>query len=116
MLNYIIISISSILAASGQILLKMGADKYQGNWLEWINWYSFLGCLCYGLGLLLWVYSLSKLPLSIAYLFTMLTFILVYILNWLIFGESLSSITLLGIMLVSIGMLVIYLGQTVFHK
>lgn len=113
-LNYLIIFGSAILAAFGQIFLKIGASQ-KTHWLEFINWYSFSGCLCYGLGLLLWIYSLSKLPLSIAYLFTMVTFSLVYFLSWLFLNEPISKLTILGIFVIGIGIILTYLGQNVSH-
>ena len=86
---YWIITLSAVLAALGQILLKLGASE-KTNLLAFINWNSFLGCLCYVVGLLLWIYSLSKLSLSAAYAFTLVTFVLAYIFSKIWLHESIS--------------------------
>lgn len=107
---YWIITLSAVLAALGQILLKLGASD-KNNLLAFINWYSFLGCLCYIIGLLLWIYSLSKLPLSAAYAFTLVTFVLVYMFSKTWLHESLSWIAIAGIVLVIAGFICISVGQ-----
>ncbi len=108
---YIIIFISAISAALGQILLKIGSTEKQ-SLAEFINTYNILGCFCYLIGLLLWIYSLSKLPLSIVYVFTMITFVLVYIFSHLLLKESLSWFALIGIGFIILGFLFIALGQS----
>lgn len=110
MIAYIVITISSLCAAMGQVLLKMGANNRQ-NIMDFVNIYTFSGCLLYFLGLCLWIWSLSKLPLSIAYLFTLLTFVAVFIFSKLFFNETISLLTFYGILLISFGFLLIFLGQ-----
>lgn len=107
---YWIITLSAVLAAVGQILLKLGALGKTNLW-AFINWYSFLGCLCYVIGLLLWIYSLSKLPLSAAYAFTLVTFVLVYVFSKIWLHEPLSWIAIIGIVLVIAGFVCISTGQ-----
>lgn len=110
MTAYIIITISSLCAAMGQILLKMGASNRASVW-DFVNGYTFSGCLLYFVGLCLWIWSLSKLPLSIAYLFTLLTFVAVFVLSKLLLHENISVLTLGGIVLIGLGFWLIFLGQ-----
>lgn len=110
-MKYFIVFLSAVMASLGQVYLKIGASN-KSHWLEFINWHCFFGCVCYFIGLLLWIYSLSKLPLTIVYAFTMVTFVLVYVLNWLILNEPISKTTFLGMVVISIGFAIIYLGQT----
>ena len=108
---YVIITLSAILAATGQILLKLGAAN-KTSLVEFLNLYSFLGCLCYGIGLLLWIFSLSKLPLSVAYAFTLVTFVLVFLLSKLWLHEPLSWLAIVGIGLIVAGFICIGIGQS----
>lgn len=107
---YILISFSALFAAIGHILLKLGASNHT-TLIAFLNWHIVLGCMCYGTSMILWVYSLSKIPLSAAFAFTMLTFILVYFFSWLWLGENISRMALLGIFLIGLGMACIAIGQ-----
>jgi probable 4-amino-4-deoxy-L-arabinose-phosphoundecaprenol flippase subunit arnE len=107
---YFIISCSALCAAIGHILLKLGAGNHN-KIIDFFNIYIILGCLLYGASMLLWIYSLSRVPLSAAFAFTMLTFTLVYLLSWLFLGEHISKLALLGIGLINIGMILISIGQ-----
>lgn len=108
---YFFISLSALFAAIGHIFLKLGAGQHN-TFSAFINWHILLGCIFYGTSMILWIYSLSKIPLSAAFAFTMLTFILVYFFSWLWLGESISWQALLGIALIGIGMANIIMGQT----
>ena len=108
---YFITFIISISATLGQILLKIGSTEKQ-SFFDFINIYNICGCFCYLFSLLLWIYSLSKLPLSIVYVFTMITFVLVYIFSHLLLKESLSWFALIGIGFIILGFLFIALGQS----
>ena len=63
----------------------------------------YLGFILYGFSAFLWIYALKYLPLSRVYPFTFLTFVLVLVLSYLIFGERLSPINFVGIALIVIG-------------
>ncbi len=63
----------------------------------------YAGFLLYGFSAFLWIYSLKFLPLSKVYPFTFLTFALVLVLSYVIFGERLSPINFVGIALIVVG-------------
>lgn len=110
---YFLISLSAIFAALGHTFLKLGASNHT-NILSFINIYIFLGLLLYFISMILWIYSLSKVQLSVAFAFTMLTFILVYLFSWLFLGEPISKMAILGILFIGIGILLISLGQSIY--
>ncbi len=56
----------------------------------------------------LWVYALSKVELGQAYPFTALTFVLVFILSFLVLGEAVSRLEVLGLLLTISGFLVMF--------
>ncbi|MFW1857063.1 EamA family transporter [Acinetobacter defluvii] len=101
---YLILLLSSICAAIGQIFLKKGAFSF-------INWYLFFGGVLYFLGFGLWIYSLSKVNLTLVYAFTLWTFILVYLLSYFFLNESISILSLIGLGFVLLGFSLIVRGQ-----
>jgi len=60
----------------------------------------------------LWVYILRTVPLSFAYPFSALGFVLVPVAAKLIFGESIGRMYLIGAVLVIGGLLFIFFDQT----
>lgn len=97
---------AAVLAAIGQVLFKSGAAGRM-HWLEFINPAVIGGLGCYGLSTLLWVYCLSKLPLRVVYPYTALTFVLVYIGAFLVFGEKPGVRGIAGVVLVIAGLFLI---------
>ena len=59
------------------------------------------------LGTLLWIYSLSKLKLSVVYPFTALSFVFVYLFAILILHEPATSKALVGVALILGGLFLI---------
>lgn len=102
---YFILFLSSICAAIGQIFLKKGSFSL-------INWYLFFGLGLYFLGFGLWIYSLSKVNLTVVYAFTLWTFILVYLLSYVVLDESVSVLSFIGLGFVVLGFSLIVKGQS----
>jgi len=96
-------------ASVGQILFKFGATGREGIWLFVNPWVS-VGLLFYGVGTLLWIYSLSKANLTFVYPFTTLTFILVYGYGVFVLREPASVKALAGAIMVLIGLFLVSTG------
>jgi undecaprenyl phosphate-alpha-L-ara4N flippase subunit ArnE len=96
----------TVLAAVGQVLFKLGATG-RVNVLEFINGWMAGGLVAYALGTLLWIYTLSKAPLTLVYPFTALTFVLVYLFGVFVLSESTSIKALFGVGLVLAGLFLI---------
>lgn len=107
--SYLILLASSIIAAIGQLLLKLGAATSIVGMLT--SGKLWVGLCCYGLSTLLWIYVLSKEPLSKAYPFTAFTFVLVFFFSYLILHETISLMQIIGILIVLIGFLVLALAS-----
>lgn len=105
-LYYAILFIASATAAAGQLLLKLGANR--GGWEILKSPHFWLGGFCYFISFVLWVYALSKVELSVAYPFTALTFVLVFILSFLALGEAVTAMKLVGIFLILSGFMVMF--------
>ena len=104
--SYVYLVLSAVCAAVGQIVLKIGSHG-KSDVMSLFNAVNLIGCFCYGAGLLLWMLGLSKLPLSTAYAFTALTFVLVYVFGHVYLGEVIAPLAVVGVLLVVTGMLLI---------
>ena len=107
---YFLIFLSSVCASFGQICLKLGSSD-KTHLYDFLNATNLLGCVLYFIGLMLWIFSLSKLPLSVVYAFTLLTFFMVFVLSHFLLDESISKIAVLGLGFIFIGFLCLFFGQ-----
>jgi drug/metabolite transporter (DMT)-like permease len=107
---YLPILAGVVFAAIGQVALKVGADGKQTP-LEFLNVWIVLGLVSYGIGTLLWVFSLSRTGLTVVYPFTALTFVLVYMAGVVLFGEQVGYAQWLGIALILGGLYVLSVVQ-----
>ncbi len=101
--------------AIGQVLFKMSAGKLTGGGLGAIfslllDPLFILAMLLYGSATILWVFILRSVPLSIAYSFMAITFILVPIFSTFLLGEALSWRNYVSTGLIVAGLLVINSG------
>jgi drug/metabolite transporter (DMT)-like permease len=94
---------SSVTAAVGQILLKLGAEG-RHQLTDFINAFIVGGLLFYGVGTAIWIYVLSSEKLMNVFAFTALTFVFVYVGSILIDGNGTTSAGLIGILLVLSGL------------
>lgn len=113
-LLFALCAIFSILLAIGQLLFKAAADQIgrtmpaDGYWAL-LSGSLFAALACYGVATILWVYILTKVPLSIAYPFTLAGAVIVIALANVSFGEMISPRQMFGIIVVIVGMAIIYL-------
>jgi undecaprenyl phosphate-alpha-L-ara4N flippase subunit ArnE len=98
--------LGSLLGASGQIFLKLGASGVTTP-IGYANIRILLGLTCYALGTAFWLLALARLPLSKVYPFTILTFVLVYLASIYLLGERISVAMAAGVVLVLVGLAVI---------
>lgn len=96
----------SLLAAAGQVFLKVGATG-AATLSGFLNARIGVGFFLYGVGSVLWVVALARLPLSRVYPFTVLTFVLVYIASIVVLGERVTPQVSIGATLVLAGLVVI---------
>jgi len=101
-----LLTLSAFLAATGQMLLKIGAQGRQGI-LEFVNIPIAAGLLLYGGGVLIWIYVLSHEKLTNVYAFTALTFVLVYVGAVVFLGEKMSLLAGTGVLLILAGLYLI---------
>ena len=111
-LAYILVFICVLALAAGQLIFK-----YVGNRIVDLSWRDLpahpdiaavfaLGLLLYGATTVLWIMALRDLPLSRAYMFMSLAFILVPLAASAVFGEILTARFMAGALLIVAGIVV----------
>jgi drug/metabolite transporter (DMT)-like permease len=102
----LLLSLSAISAAGGQLLLKIGAQG-RSDLLSYFNLYIIGGLALYVASTLVWVYVLSFEKLTNVYAFTALTFVLVYLGGVMLLDEKISLAAGLGVVAILIGLYLI---------
>ena len=105
----------AVLLSTGQIMFKFVAKTMPvlnsfANILSLAaNPWFYGAMLCYGASTLLWIYLLQKLPLSYAYPFVAIGFVLIPIFSFFIFNEVLKFQYFVGVVFIILGILFISL-------
>jgi len=107
--NYIIIIACVVVVALGQLLFKtVGSRLGNAGFEALLTDYKTAGILfsalaLYGMSTLGWVLALRSVPLSTAYLFMSLSFVIVPTLAWAFLGEPISGRFMFGSLLIMSG-------------
>lgn len=110
--NFLLCLGFSFALPAGQMLFKWGADYSKGidgGFIQKVVFnYPLMGAFgWYGLTALFWFYILTRVPLSLAYPFSILGAGLVPILAWILFRETITPQAWLGYAIMLIGFLLI---------
>ena len=103
--------------ATGQVLFKLGATKVEPavdlqGWMNLIFHPLVLTALTlYGAATFLWLWLLQRIPLTTAYPFAALAFVLVPLGGWLFFNESVNTKYVMGVTLILSGVLLTSLSR-----
>jgi drug/metabolite transporter (DMT)-like permease len=102
-----------LLGAVGQVCLKSGllvlgerAPLFEVFTAMFRNWLVLGGFVAYGVSSLLWLFVLSRLPLSYAYPMVALNYVFVTILAWLVLSEVVPPRRILGLAIIFVGVVV----------
>lgn len=104
--SIMLLSGAAVSAAIGQLLFRVGAKDNQ-KIIEFINVPIMLGLAFYAIGTAIWIYALSQEKLVDVYVFTALTFVLVYLGGVLLLNEHIDIFTVTGVLLVMLGLFLI---------
>ncbi|SFK89802.1 DMT family transporter [Falsiroseomonas stagni] len=95
----------------GQVLLKAGASgsvaAETGFFDQLFRWQTIIGLGAYGGAALLYIIALRKIPMSVALPCTAASYVVIAIIGWAVFGESLGAQKLAAIGLISAGVLLL---------
>lgn len=103
----------AFLLACGQMLFKLSAAtlpplaSVAGATALFTNLWFWLALVLYGSAMLLWIFILQQVPLSLAYPFVALGFVIIPLASWIFFKESLNLQYALGVALIIAGLGVI---------
>lgn len=100
-------------AVAGQLILKYAISRLSLDMSETgpVGYYVrlfttpivLLGFLMYGLSSLVWLFILSKLPLSLAYPLVAMGYVLVVFFSWLLLREHVSITRMIGVAVICLG-------------
>ncbi len=96
----------------GHMAFKRAAIiEHDGEWDRWkqmlSSWPLMIGIFCFGLEFVLWLILLSILPLSIGVLLSAFNTVSIMIAGRIIFKEMLDPLRLVGIGLITIGVMLV---------
>jgi multidrug transporter EmrE-like cation transporter len=91
----------------GQVLLKSGASgavEAEGGFIDQLfRLHPMVGLVCYGGAALLYIVALRKIPMSVALPCTAASYVVIAVIGWAVFGESLGPAKIAAIGLISAG-------------
>ena len=101
--------LTPVIIAGGQILFKQAGVRGNGDpFVQTLFDPVFIVAVAlYGLATLMWVYVLKAVPLSFAYTFMALSYVLVPLLAVMFLGETLNWRYGLGALLIIAGLLIV---------
>ncbi|MGG5820178.1 DMT family transporter [Falsiroseomonas sp. HW251] len=95
----------------GQVLLKFGASHSVAASADFMDqlfrWQTISGLACYGGAALLYIVALRKIPMSVALPCTAASYVVVALIGWAMFGESLGATKLAAIALICGGVVLL---------
>lgn len=95
----------------GQVLLKAGASgsvaASAGFVDQLFRWQTIIGLGAYGGAALLYIIALRKIPMSVALPCTAASYVVIAVIGWAVFGESLGPQKIAAIGLISAGVVLL---------
>ncbi|MFD3447564.1 EamA family transporter [Microbacteriaceae bacterium 4G12] len=113
---YIFVFTSILLGAFGQVFMKLGTTKMGEIDTSSIiakvfhilfNPIIFTGLSFYAISAILWIFGISKVPLSQAYPMVAFSYVIVFVLSVLLFKEVVNLPKVGGLSLIIVGVLII---------
>lgn len=108
---------SIFMGAIGQVWIKKGLNSLADlnftsgiitSYLKiFLTPYVVLGLTVYALGVFFWLYGLSKVPLSFAFPFVSLSYVLVFLLSGYYLGEQITMLRWTGLATICVGVLIV---------
>lgn len=112
MMAYLLVILVSLLTCAGQLCQKQAALRWQQatarRWVITLRWLA-LAVLLLGLGMLVWLTVLQRLPLSVAYPMLSLNFVLVTLAARWLFNEPTTLRHWCGVASIMLGILLMSL-------
>ena len=107
---FLLILVNTLLLVTGQFLWKYGLEQrdiqfssIQSILRMLLSPYILAGLTLYGVATILWLFILTKVQLSVAYPFQSLAYLFAIIGAYFFFGESITLMKVLGVLIIIIG-------------
>jgi drug/metabolite transporter (DMT)-like permease len=103
--------------SNAQILFKLGAsqlaERKSTSFVLGVisNPYVLVACFVYAFATFCWIWVLREVPLSKAYPLAAMSFIIVPFMSWLILGEKLGGLYIIGVTMIVTGIFLILKNQ-----
>jgi len=114
---FILLLVAISMGAAGQLMLKAGLSELPKDLPAlsvlgsiFSNLRVFLGFVCYGLSSLVYLIALKQLPLSYAYPMVALSYVIVVVLSWRLFGEEISALRIGALVVILVGVVMLALS------
>jgi len=95
----------------GQVLLKSGAASSvaaEGSFFDQLfRWPTMIGLVCYGGAALLYIIALRRIPMSVALPCTAASYVVIALVGWAMFGETLGAQKIAAIVLICGGVVLL---------
>jgi len=119
MRSLLLILVSVFMSATGQVMLKAGANKLgavflarqdilQDIWRIFKTPQILIGIGLFATGFLTWMKVLTREDLSFAYPMASLSYVIILIYSYFLFRESITASKLIGIILIITGIIFIH--------
>ncbi len=110
MIKFLLLFLSILLGAVGQILLKVGVDNNNSTgftfYLDFFkNYWIYLGMCSYGISFIVWLKVLKYFEVSFARPITSIGYIITLIIAVIILGESINFSKIIGTLLIVFGVI-----------
>ena len=119
--NALLILLNTLILVSGQFLWKIGMtnrsvsfDSIGAIFRVMISPYILSGLFLYGMATVLWLFILTKVPLSVAYPIQSIAYILAVFGAYFFFQEEITLWKVIGVFLIMAG--VSFIGISEFQK
>jgi len=121
LINALLILLNTLILVSGQFLWKIGMtnrsvsfDSIGAIFRVMISPYILSGLFLYGMATVLWLFILTKVPLSVAYPIQSIAYILAVFGAYFFFQEEITLWKVIGVILIMAG--VSFIGVSEFQK
>ncbi len=105
--SWLVLAAAICTSMTGQVLLKAGTLGEGGFFTQLFRWQTILGLGCYGGAALLYIIALRKIPMSVALPCTAASYVVIALVGYFMFGESLGTQKLAAIALISAGVVLL---------
>ena len=109
LVNFVLILLNTVILVAGRFLWKYGMMKttFKLDPLSIIKIlfspFIFSGLVMYGFATILWLFILSRVPLSVAYPVQSIAYVLAVFGAYFVFHEPLSPTKIIGVILIILG-------------